>query len=354
MPKISLEAELLKKIPRPAFFVANGIITKTNRKAALLKIKEGTQIETLLRTGFDEYQTYKSGRLCLTLMANLLPYDASVVKYHDRDLFFIENEFYNPDLCMLSTTVNPLLDPLSSAMLSLDAIKSDPDIKDKAALASLTHHFYRIHKIVTDMHDAAFLNQMRMTKMGNYELTEEIKSLVKKASFLLQEANLRMEYKCDVTDDFYGCVDMEKIERAILAISADLFHFSKENGKVKIRLGKERNRMLLSLQCRLPEEQKEYLETMLLSCHIDNDGLDASKSGFQGAILARNAVSAHFGTMLIDSPRASMIRFTFSIPTKQVGQVKVYTPMDIVDDYSGGYNHYLMAFSELLPDELYK
>ncbi|MBR4863471.1 MAG: sensor histidine kinase [Oscillospiraceae bacterium] len=352
MPKISLEAELLKKIPHPAFFVADGIITKANRKAALLKIKEGTAIDDLLRTGFDEYATYSDGRLCLTLTLNRINYDASVVRYHDRDLFFVENEFHNPDLCMLSATVNPLLDPLSCAMLSLDTIKAYPELKDKPELTALTHHFYRIHKIVSDMHDAAFYNTMRTTKMGNYELTGEIKRIITKAATLLREANLGMDYTCEATDEFYGFVDMEKIERAILTLTSDLFYFTKENARVKIKLRKERNRMLLSLQCRLPDEKREYLENMLLSCHIDNDGLDAKKDGFNGAILARNAVSAHFGTMLIDSPRAKQLRFTFSIPLTQ--NVKVHTSHSNIEDYAGGFDHYLLAFSELLSDEFYK
>ena len=352
MQNVSLEAELLKKIPRPAFFVADGIITKVNRKASLLKIKAGTAIDSLIRTGFDEYQTYVDGRLCLTLMINYIAYDASVVKYHNRDLFFIENEFLNPDLCMLSVAVTPLMDPVSDAMLCLENIRAFPELKDNADLITLNHNFYRIYKIVMDMHDAAFLNTMRKSKVSNYELTSEIKKIVDKADFLLREADLRMEYTCEIQDELYGSVDLEKIERAILALAADMFHFNKPTVKVKVNLRKEQNRILLSMKCSVPNEKCEYLENILLSCHIDNDGLDTKEGRFNGAIMARNAIASHLGTMLIDRPRARQLRFTLSIPLVQLPEVR--SLVSVFDGFAEGYDHNLLSFAEVLPDKSYK
>ena len=354
MAKKLSEAELLKNIPHPAFFVANGVITKVNRKASLLNLKEGTAIDSILRTGFDEYQTFTDGRICLTLLVDYLLYDASVVKYHDRDLFFLEDEFQNHDLTMLGAAIDPLMDPLHCAMLSLETLKLDPKFKDNPDLTAFTHHFYRVYGLASDMCEASLLGSMKTSKMGNYELKTEIQRIITRADSLLREAKLRIDYTCDIEDDFYGYVDIEKIERAILALTSDLFRFNKPNGKVRVKLEKERNRILLAVRCKLPDDQREYLENMLLSCHIKKDGLNLKKGGgFNGAIMARNLIAAHFGTMIIDIPRARQIRFTFSIPIKHAGLVKLQSPVPAFQESTGGYDRYLLAYAEHLPDKLY-
>ncbi len=354
MQKKQTEAELLKKIPHPAFFVNKGIITTANQKAANLKIKAGTPIDTLLRTGNEEYLTFTGGRLCLSLFANNILYDASVIKYHNLDLFYIEAEFFNPELFMMAATAQTLTDPLSCAMTSMYLLQNDPATKDNPALASLNRHLYRLYKAISDMSDAANYGKMRESRMTDCELRTEIGNIVTKASALLKETNHRLEYKCDMADEFYGCIDREKIERLTLTLISDMLLFCKKRAPLKINLSKKKDRILLTFRGRITEAQLKEVEDLFFSCHSIPDGLDAKSGVFNGAIIARNAITSHFGTMLIDSPRTSTIRFTFTIPIQQSGTLNLHSHVDFPEDYSGGYDHHLIALSDVLPDELYK
>lgn len=355
MAKCSPEAELLKTVPYPAFLVCEGIIVKANRKAANLKIKAGTPIEAVLRTGAEEYRNFKNGRLCLTLAVNYFEYHASVIKHQGWDLFFIDSEFINEDLLMLAEAVNPLRDPLFCAMLSMECLQADPNLKENPVLATLNRHLHRLHKTVTDMSDAACYGCQIESKMTYCDVGAETSKIIKRASALLAESEHSFKFNNSISDEFIGRIDKEKIEHITLAMIADLVKVSEERKQLKVSLSRESNRLLMEFHCRLSAEKRKHIDDLLFSCYTVPDGLNIKcGSGYHGAILSRNAAASHFGTMLINSPKPGYLQFTISIPITEDSFANVRSYIEWPVEYCGGYDQHLVALSDLLPDELYK
>ena len=84
------EKVILEAMDKPAFYVQNGKITEINNAAKQYLIPPGEDIRELLITGQQEYKAFTDGSLYLSVSVFGTPWDCTVTRLSDKDLFTLE------------------------------------------------------------------------------------------------------------------------------------------------------------------------------------------------------------------------------------------------------------------------
>lgn len=344
------ESELLEQIAYPAFLVSDGKITAANSKAKQKHIETDTDIALLLHSGRQEYAEFTQGRLCLTVLAADIIYNASVTKLNGLDLFCIESECIDPELRALAVAAQYLREPLSNAFLSAEALK---DSVTDAVYQSLNRNLHRLLRAVCNMSDVATYSNKRHAKIENCNVTAEIGETILKAKESLTKAGCDLQYE-HPGRSFTCLIDKEKLERAILNLISNAIQYGCKGSTVKLKLTHTKDRFCISVSNQI--NGKEALSAAQMFHYYQREpGLFDANNGIGiGMTIARNAATAHGGTLLFDTPTDETVRFTLSIPINRSKKLSLHAPILFPIDYSGGYDHLLTELSEILPDEFFE
>ena len=353
MENHSASLELLEQIAQPAFIVQKGIVIGANHLALQHQVKVDAAINAMLASGESEYAAFTQGRLFLTLSIDNVSYHASVVRMEDRDLFFLESEFSDPELRTLAAAAQALRLPLSDAMLCADALIEAAKGKDESHhLQALSRNLYRLHRAIGNMSDAASYSNTRSSKIENCDLAALIHEVLEKAREFLSMAGKRLEYDC-LTKTAFCIADKEKLERAILNLLSNAAKSSDGDTPIRVHLECDRKYFRISVINQISCADSIVYPT-LFSAYRREPGIPDGKAGLGlGLTIARNAAAAHGGTLLFDQPEENTVRFTLSIPILKSKQTALRSPVIFPIDYTGGYDHALTELSDILPDSLF-
>ena len=170
------EMGLLDLMDRPAFCVAEGKITQVNAAAAAFGLAPQMELAPLLANGSEEYTTFESGCLYLSLVLEGIRMGASVTRMDDMDVFRLEELDDNQELRTMALAAMHLRAPLSTVMVTAQRLFPVSGLEDEPAIrehvAQINRGLYQMLRVLDNMSDAVSVVGVGQLQSGYLELIE--------------------------------------------------------------------------------------------------------------------------------------------------------------------------------------
>ncbi len=347
---------MLDLIIQGAFCVKKNIITQVNQPAKTHLINEGTNIFTLLKTGYEEYQEFTDGCLYLTLSIAGQPCSASVTKVNGDDIFILEQDTDQAELQAMALAACELRGPLSNVMTIADhlfpMVDREADPATQRQLAQINRGLFQMLRVISNMSDAARYISEAGYKQEQKDICALLNEIFTQAGALILHGGLRLQYT-GLDGPLYCLVDAEKIERAVYNMLSNALKFSPKGSTIAAKLTHRGRKLYLSVQ----DSGSGIAPSLRGSVHSRfqrQPALEDGRFGIGlGMVLIRATAAAHGGTVLIDHPNGYGTRITMSIALRQSSQATFCSNIMRID-YAGERNHGLIELSDVLPSELYE
>lgn len=340
MDQTNNTTDLLQLLPYPAFCVEGGRITQLNSAACQLQLEAGTDIQTLLLTGKQEYTEFKGDCLYLTLQVCGIPRGASVKQMDGFHLFLLDQDAQQAALHAYALAARELRKPLSELMAAsedLDAPKIDRGL-------------HQILRLVENMSDAAKYDSQALPQMAVENLTVVFHDIVEKAQTLAAEAGFTLNFT-GLTQPVYGLADANRLARAIYNLLANAFKFSPAGSTVNVTLRRSGNLLYFTVADQgkgIPNDQ----QANVFYRYLRQPGLEDSRQGIGlGMLLVRAAAATHGGTVLLEQTDGQGSRITMTLTLRQDTQNQLRANVVTVDS---GFDRGLVELSEILPFSVYE
>jgi len=345
---------MLDLMPCPAFCVERGVIVHVNPAAAAYFLSVGTQIDSLLDTGKQEYTAFQDGNLNLMLCINQKKYTASVSRFGQKDVFILDRDPEQPALQALALASQQLRSPLSDIMTIADRMLSSEEGNEasQGQMAKLNRGLYQVLRIVRNMSDAYQYSQKPLPRMEVRNIPAILEQLFEKAGTLISHAEIQVSFLCS-SEPIYGLVDAQLLERAVENLLANAIKYTPKGGSITAKLTRNSNMLYLTIHDSgngIADNVRQNFYTR----YQRQPGLDDKRTGIGlGMVLVQTIAAIHGGTVLVQQDKHSGTRITMTIAIRQGDETAVHSPKLHVD-YDGGMDHTLVELSETLPDFLYK
>ena len=353
MDQFHTELGMLDLMTQPAFCVQAGKIIKVNPAAAALLIEPGTQIQTLLHTGAEEYEQFHSGCLYLTLSVGGQAFGASVSRVQNFDVFCLEADGADPQLQVLALAARELREPLGNVLTIADRLF--PEIagesqKTQEQVSHINRSLFRMLRIISNMSDAGLYTADTGTKQEMRNICAVLDEIFQRASTLTEQAGIRLNY-CGCEEDLYTLLDAQKVERMIFNILSNAVKFTPSGGSIDAKLTRRGKKLYLSILDN-GSGIDDHLKGTIFSRYLRQPGMEDSRHGLGlGMVLIRSTAALHGGTVLIDHPEDAGSRITVSFSIRQ-NDTTLRSPFFRID-YAGERDHGLLELSDVLPAGLY-
>lgn len=346
---------MLHRIPSPAFFVDNGIITDSNVPAQQHLIESGNDIRPLLATGQEEYSQFQEGCLYLTIRIDDALYSASVSAVGASHLFVLEQAADEAELQSMALAAQALRGPLTNVMSVADQLfpltSDESSEQAQEQIARINRGLYQMMRIICNMSDAYRYSKEQISRTEVRNISALIRELFDRITPLAESTGISVRYS-GPQEMIFGVVDAEKLERAISNMISNAIKFTPAGGSINAHLVQKRKMLYLTIQD-TGSGISDSVAGNLYNRYQRQPGLEDSRFGLGlGMVIIRSAATAHGGTVLTQRGQDFGLRLTMTIPIRQTTDSMVRSPMILVD-YAGEWDHLLLEFSDCLSPELY-
>lgn len=343
--------EFLNVLNIPAFAVKEGKVVQANLPALQHNIEINTLIAEYIRTGLQEYENFSSGKLCLGLKINSIPYAACVTCVEDCHLFCLESEFAEPEFRAFSLAAQHLREPLSGAMCGAELLLSELDENEvaKAKLARLNKNLYKLLRTITNMSDAALYRAQQLQHHEFVDITAISREVLEKATNLAIKAGRTLEYNLP-KESIYSLADRQKLERGILNMLSNALRYSPAGSTVFAELKHFENRLYFTVENTL----KQSISDNPFSRYLREPGIECSENGIGlGMSIVQSVATSHGGTVLMEQTNTNTIRITLALTIQVNTSLSFRSPVLYPTDYAGGMDTTLLELCDILPDSLF-
>ena len=353
MEQVQNALGMLDLMTQPAFCVRDGKIIKVNPAAAAFLIENGTNIQSLLHTGAEEYAALTSGCLYLTLAIAGQSVGASVSRMQDFDVFCMEEDQMDAQLQVMALAAKELREPLGSLMTVADKVladvsQNDPKMQEQAS--RMNRSLFQMLRIISNMSDAGRYSADTGMRQEIRDICAILDEVFCRACALAEHTGVSLHYS-GYPESIYTLVDEQKLERMVFNILSNAIKFTPAGGSIDAKLTRRGNKMFLSV-CDSGSGIDENLRGNLFSRYLRQPGLEDSRHGLGlGMVLIRSTAALHGGTVLIDKPENAGTRITVSFAIRQ-SDATLRSPR-LRFDYAGERDHGLIELSDVLPVHLY-
>ena len=342
---------LLDHIIRPAFIVKENRIEKVNQAAEGLLLAPGMDVRTLLQTGAEEYEAFKSGSLYLKLNLSANGCGAAVVKEDGMDVFLLDQESDDGELRSLALAARELREPLTKVIITADRLfpdVSDPETKQQ--MARLNRGLHQMLRILGNMSDAG--RNVAASRQETWDIGKLFDEVFEKAEALVAHTGITLTYE-GLSEDVLCLADAEQLERAVLNILSNAIKFTPKGGSIEAKLTRHGRMLRLSI-LDSGSGIAENVRSSVFSRYLRQPAIEDTRYGIGlGMVLIRSAAAHHGGTVLIDQPQGRGTRITMTLAIRQNTNHLLRSPVMRVD-YAGERDHGLIELSDYLPAELYE
>lgn len=345
---------LLEQLPQPVFLVKDHTVIYANHAAQLRDVQEKTNVYDLISIGHQEYQQFVSGKLILTVCVSGILYNTVVTNSGEYHFFCLESEYSKPELRAFAVAAQALRDPLSNVFLGMDKLLPDPTVQESPALLAqikaINRNIYQIHRAVRNMSDAATIGSAACT--DTRDVVAFIAEIVEKANTLLANIQHHIEFQ-PLSRPIYCRINPETLKRAILNLITNAAKYASGDGIIRISLRTGANKLYICVQSDC-EHPKALISSNIFSAFTREPSIDDNSRGIGlGLHITHSIAASHKGTLLVENPDDTSLRFTLSLSTTLPEVVKVNSPV-MVTDNSGGFDPFLIELADVLPPNLYE
>lgn len=349
------EFSILNYLPQPAFCVREGMIICTNDAAERRMVCAGTPIDGLLLYGKEEYASFSSGELHLTLQISARPCGATVTREADFDLFRLDQEDDAAQFRAMALAAQELRGPLTNIMtvterlFPVSGIDESPDTL--LQVSHINRGLFQMLRIISNMSDAGNAGNSMDSNQDVHDLTRVMQEIFEKAQALVEHLEIQLSFT-NLSEPVYTQAHPEKLERAIFNMISNSVKFTPKGGHIDATLTR-RGRMLRLTVQDSGSGVPDRLRSSVYTRYNREPGVEDSRHGIGlGMVLIRSAAAAHGGTVLIEQPENEGMRITMTMAIRPGSSSKLRSA-GLRIDYSGERDHGLLELSETLPASLY-
>lgn len=343
---------MLDLMREPAFCVQGGTIIKVNPAAAAFLIETGTDVQSLLHTGAEEYASFSGGCLYLTLSIAGHTIGASVCRMQEFDVFTLEQDEADAYLQALALAARELRGPLSNVMTLTDKLfpAAEFDEKEQEQVSHINRGLFQMLRIIGNMSDAGRYTTDTGARQEVRDICAVLEEVFQRACALTAHTAVKLHYTGH-PEAVYTLLDAQKVERMVLNMLSNAIKFTPDGGMVTAKLTRRGGKMYLSVSDS-GSGIEENLRSNIFSRYARQPGLEDGRYGLGlGMVLIRSTAALHGGTVLVDHPEDCGTRITVSFSIRQ-GDATVRSPRMRID-YAGERDHGLIELSDILPAHLY-
>ena len=332
-------SHMLELMDRPAFCVADGIITAANRAALARQIPLGEPVEPMLVTGGDEYREFTRGCLSVRLRCCGEDYDASVSAVGGKHLFALESQDAGEELRLLALAAQVLRDPLGDVMALVEEL---PEDMEPERLARIRRGLYRMLRIIGN------LSAQTRPSLEMQDVDAVLRELWEKAETACESRGVELRYR-GTSRPLYSNIDAQLLTRAIHNLLSNSLKFAADGGVIELELTGGKKYYRISVRDRGASVGPEL---GLFDHWRREPGIEDGRTGLGlGLKLVQLAAAAHDGTVWFDRMKGEGFQVILSLPINQDGMMR--SPRYRVS-YSGDRDPLLLELSDVLPPEFYK
>lgn len=343
---------MLDLMREPAFCVQNGRIIKVNPAGAAFMIETGTDVQTLLQTGAEEYAEFDGGCLYLTLSVAGLRIGACVTRMQEFDVFTMEQGHSDIRLQALALAARELRAPLNNVMTVADRLfpSAGLDENQQQQAACINRGLFQLMRIVSNMSDANQFSTDTGARQEERNLCSLLDEIFRRATALTEHTGVSLNYT-GFPESVYTLVDGQKLERMVFNMLSNAIKCTPAGGAITAKLARRGAKMYLSV-CDSGSGIPETQRGQIFSRYAREASIMDGGSGLGlGMVLIRSTAALHGGTVLVDHPNGCGTRVTVSLAIRR-GNTSLRSPRLRVD-YAGERDHGLIELSEVLPLSLY-
>ena len=351
---------LFELFPQPMFFSRSGIILAANQHAIGKHILPGEPVLPLL-AGSEELlrQLPDAPAFEVGLRIGGEDYDASATPMEDGLLFAVRQKTAGtiPDDALV-TISNALRNPLSNLFGSAKSMfprleeLEDPEIQ--RGMASINRVAYQL------LHIACDLTELRGLSAGDLQIVRErtelcdfFQTLCDTVQPLCQAAGVRFK-AVPLTEPCFGSIDRQKVTRAVCNLLSNAVKYTPKGGKVRLSASISSGNLLL----RVADSGEGMDSTQLsnaFSRYLRPLTLDDPRTGIGfGLPFSRRVAQLHGGNLVLTSTpqKGTTVLLSLPLTAPKAEPPKLSSPIRNLD-YSGGFRHELLEFSDVLPIEVF-
>ena len=334
--------QMIDLIRQGAFCVSDGIVTLANAEAQNRQITVGTTLSSLLTDHEEAYRGFQSGILYLTLSVAGTPYHATVTEIEEGHLFVLDSYHSTEALQALSLASQHLRQQMATVMAA--AQENDSDSK-------LMKGLYRMQRMLCNMSDISAIRNKPapayMMELGSavYEITE-------KASTLLAEAGIRVEYTGS-NEPIHTAADYELLERALYNLLSNAAKHCEKGSVLKIQLSRKNRVATITVEDDCCGIDSSLYSTLFTSYLREPSLIDRQQGIGLGMALVQAVAAHHGGTVLVMRTKTGGTKVALSIAITELDETIVRSPRKFLIDYAGELDHGLLELSDVLPAKLY-
>lgn len=340
-----LYSRFLDAFQTPAFIVQNGTIICGNKIMETIPIEYGTPIKPLLGPCKDAYKRMPTlSRLCLTVTINKVPYNASVVRTTNYDLFHLESRSPDPALEALTKAAVNFRRPLSEAMLSAEQMEGPNG-------QALRRNLYQLHRSTCIMSDAGAYAHRHRPMLSLHNIKELISKIVNDSRSVLDKSGIKLDFHCKGAD-VIGAVDKEKLERAVLNMICNAVRNNNSAFPITVKLTCTKLRIKLAVQYTTGISGISYKQMLEAAQYTTDFGANESLPHLD-MIIIRGVAFAHKGTLLLSYPPENKACMTLEFPVSNKRKNLLRSNVLYPVDYAGGYDHILTELADVLTADVF-
>jgi len=351
---------VLNELTQPVLFAREGELTRCNAAAEALLGADGARLEDILGESLDFYRAYDGkGVMDLTLRFRGKLYDATVRREDGTDVFLAASAPASERLSLETLAVaaqtirGPLTDLFDAASVLFPMLEDQEDPKIQKQTARLNRGFYKLLRI------AGNLSDLRLYLTGEARLDDErtdlrafFGELAERAGGYCAEAGLRLRCVCPERC-FYGSIDRQKVERAVLNLISNAMKFTPAGGEIVLRVERTEHSVLVRVTD-TGEGIDPLMMATIFSRYEHREQLGDPRWGVGlGLPLVRMIAQLHGGTVVVRSGPGEGTSVTMSLALRARPAGGALRSPVMGFDYAGGFSHAALELSDALPNEAF-
>lgn len=341
---------MLDMFMHPVFCVKDGIITKINQSARQYPIELGQNVHNLISAGRDEYENFSGVCLSVSLCIENRTHIASVFRSSEEDVFHLQSDYKDPDLRAISLAAQQLRGPLATAMISAERLSSQADESMQNQLGHINRSLFQLLRAVDNMSDASCYTALFGSSLENVNISSVIREIMDRVYNLADSANRKLIYN-EPNTDIICRIDRSALERGIYNMLSNAIKHSPENSTIQASLSSNGSKFSFSTENQCPDLNTNQMSS-LFARYLREPGIEEGRQGMGlGIKMIQSAAAVHNGSLLIDRPSNSNIRFTMTIPIQRSKNTTLRAPIQAI--LSSGYDNALLELSDVLPSSVF-
>lgn len=226
------------------------------------------------------------------------------------------------------------------------ARERDPDLDARAAL--LDQSYYQIVRLVNNLSATTYLSGDSLP-LRDRDIVEFVTEIFAGAASLAPLRGLETRLICAV-DSHICAFCAGALEQLLYQLLSNAMKFTPPGGLITVELKLAGGRVILAVEDTGTGIPPERLDCLFDSYHQSGEPAPPPQGLGLGLALCRGIAQGHGGAITAESRLGKGSRFTFSMPDQVGGTVL----SDIRFDYSGGFNHALMALADSMPPKAFE